>query len=105
MLRFGSSCGTRRARFYDKSTQFVSSAKQFDGGRLGVLSIAPIYASGTPMTGNAKQISEDIDRPTSLSICRAIGERLRQNLRPDDSDLPSGLRNLMDELRRQDRRY
>jgi len=48
--------------------------------------------------------AEEIDRPTSLSICRAIGERLRQNLRPEDSELPSGLRDLVEELRRQERR-
>src|SRR4051812_11798972 len=59
---------------------------------------------GTPMTATANQISEEIDGPTSRSICRAIGERLRQNLRPQDSELPSSLRRLMDELRRQERR-
>ena len=48
------------------------------------------------------QSSEQIDRPTSRSICRAIGERLQQNLRPENSELPSGLRSLMDQLRRQD---
>jgi hypothetical protein len=47
---------------------------------------------------------EELDRPTSLSICRAIGERLRQNLRPEHSELPSGLRNLIEELQRQERR-
>ena len=47
---------------------------------------------------------EEIDRPTSRSICRAIGERLRQNLRLENSELPSGLRDLMEELRRQERR-
>jgi hypothetical protein len=57
-----------------------------------------------PMTGTANEIGEEIDRPTSRSICRAIGERLRQNLRPENSELPSDLRTLMDELRRQDAR-
>jgi hypothetical protein len=47
---------------------------------------------------------EEIDRPTSRSICRAIGERLQQNLRPEDGELPSGLRDLMEELRRKERR-
>ena len=56
-----------------------------------------------PMTG-LDQSSEELDRPTSRSICRAIGERLQQNLRPEDSELPSGLRDLMEALRRQDRR-
>jgi hypothetical protein len=50
------------------------------------------------------QSVEEIDRPTSRSICRAIGERLRQNLRTDDSELPSSLRDLMEEMRRQERR-
>jgi len=68
------------------------------------MSIDSDDANGTPMTGSANQISEEIDRPTSRSICRAIGERLRQNLRPEESELPSGLRNLLDELRRQDGR-
>ncbi len=56
-----------------------------------------------PMTG-INESSEEIDRRTTRSICRAIGERLQQNLRPEDSELPSGLRNLMEELRRQERR-
>jgi hypothetical protein len=47
--------------------------------------------------------SEQIDRPTSRSICRAVGERLQQDLRPENS-VPSHLRDLMDELQRQDRR-
>ena len=46
--------------------------------------------------------SEQIDRKTSRSICDAIGERLRQNLRPDSSRLSSHLQHLMDELRRRD---
>jgi hypothetical protein len=33
--------------------------------------------------------SERIDRKTSRSICDAVGERLRQNLRPEKSELPS----------------
>ena len=43
-----------------------------------------------------------IDRTTSRTICHAVGERLRQNMRPEESHLPAHLRNLMDELRRQD---
>ena len=46
--------------------------------------------------------SEQIDRKTSRSICDAVGERLRQNLRPDSSRLSSHLQHLMDELRRRD---
>ena len=46
--------------------------------------------------------SELIDRKTSRSICDAIGERLQQSLRPDNSRLSSYLEHLMDELRRRD---
>ena len=46
--------------------------------------------------------SEQIDRKTSRSICQAVGERLQQHVRPLESDLPSHLANLMDELRKQD---
>jgi hypothetical protein len=45
---------------------------------------------------------EPIDRKTSRSICDAVGERLRQNLRPEPSRLSSYLDHLMDELRRRD---
>lgn len=44
-----------------------------------------------------------IDRATSASIRHAIGERLRQNMRTDDTSLPSHLQNLLDEMERQDR--
>ena len=46
--------------------------------------------------------SEEIDRKTSRSICDAVGERLQQQLRPLESELPSHLAHLMDELRKQD---
>jgi hypothetical protein len=45
--------------------------------------------------------SEQIDHKTSRSICDAIGERLKQNLRPD-TGLSTHLQHLMDELRRRD---
>ena len=48
--------------------------------------------------------SEQIDRVTSRSIWSAVGERLQQDLRPENSELPSHLRSLMDELRWRDRR-
>jgi hypothetical protein len=54
------------------------------------------------MSDRINQISEQIDRATSRSICRGIGERLQQNLRPENSALPTHLEKLMDELRRQD---
>jgi hypothetical protein len=57
-----------------------------------------------PAMDRINESSEQIDRATSRSICRGVGERLRQDLRPENSELPSHLRHLMDELQRQDRR-
>jgi hypothetical protein len=57
-----------------------------------------------PAMNRINESSEQMDRATSRSICRAVGERLQQDLRPDNSELPSHLRHLMDELQRQDRR-
>jgi hypothetical protein len=56
------------------------------------------------MSNRIDESSERIDRATSRSICRGIGERLLQDLRPENSELPSHLQHLMDELRQQDRR-
>ena len=42
-----------------------------------------------------------IDRATSTSICRAIGERLQQNLGPEAA-VPSSLQRLIDEMHRQE---
>jgi hypothetical protein len=47
---------------------------------------------------------ELIDHKTCRSICDAVGERLQQNLRPIQSELPPHLAELMDELRRRDGR-
>ena len=54
------------------------------------------------MPDRINESSEQIDRATSRSICRGIGERLQQDLRPENSALPSHLEKLMDALRRQD---
>jgi len=54
------------------------------------------------MNSRINDNSEQIDRKTCRSICDAVGERLRQNLRPDSSRLSSHLQHLMDELRRRD---
>lgn len=54
------------------------------------------------MSDRINQSSEQIDRRTSRSICRAVGERLQQDIRPETAELPSNLRYLMDELQRQD---
>ena len=54
------------------------------------------------MNSRITDTGEGIDRKTSRSICDAVGERLRQSLRPEASRLPSHLEHLMDELRRRD---
>ena len=46
---------------------------------------------------------EQMDRVTTRSICHAVGERLRQHMRPETSQLPPSLQALLDELRRQER--
>ena len=43
-----------------------------------------------------------IDGKTSRSICDAVGERLRQSLRPEQLDPSSHLQHLLDELRRRE---
>jgi hypothetical protein len=55
------------------------------------------------MSDRINESSEQIDRATSRTICHAVGERLQRDLRPENSELPSQLRYLMDELQRQDR--
>jgi hypothetical protein len=51
----------------------------------------------SPITNN-----DAIDHNTSQSICDGVGERLRQDLRPEISHLSSHLQHLLDELRRRD---
>ena len=54
------------------------------------------------MNGQSTKTTDTIDGKTSRSICKAVGERLQQSIRPDFSRLPEQLRDLMDALRRQD---
>jgi hypothetical protein len=54
------------------------------------------------MIGIEAANSEQMDYKTSRSICDAVGERLRKDLRPERSDLSPRLRELLNELRRQD---
>jgi hypothetical protein len=54
------------------------------------------------MNADISDSSETIDCNTSRSICDAVGERLQQSLRPEDSHLTPRLQQLMDELRRRD---
>jgi hypothetical protein len=55
------------------------------------------------MNSSITNNSEAIDHNTSQSICDGVGERLRQDLRPETSHLSSHLQHLLDELRRRDR--
>jgi hypothetical protein len=54
------------------------------------------------MNSRMNDDSESIDRKTSRSICDAVGERLRRDLRPETSRLSSHLEHLMAELRKRD---
>ncbi len=54
------------------------------------------------MNGRTTDSSETIDYKTSRSICDAVGERLQQSLRLEDSRLSPHLQRLMEELRRRD---
>jgi hypothetical protein len=54
------------------------------------------------MIGTHADDSEQMDYKTSRSICDAVGERLRQDLRPERSDLSPRLRELLNELRERD---
>ncbi len=42
-----------------------------------------------------------LDSETSTSICKAIGDRLQQNLGPE-APMPSSLQRLIDEMHRQE---
>ena len=55
------------------------------------------------MTAPFSNETEPIDHKTSKSICDAIGERLQQYMRPENSVPSDRLQHLLDELRRRDR--
>lgn len=54
------------------------------------------------MIGNQADSNAQMDYKTTRSICDAVGERLQKDLRPERSDLSPRLRELLNELRRQD---
>ena len=54
------------------------------------------------MFGTEADSSEQMDYKTSRSICDAVGERLQKDMRPERTDLSPRLRDLLNELRRQD---
>ena len=55
------------------------------------------------MNNRITGLYEPIDHKTCRSICDAVGERLRQQLRPETSGLSGTLQHLVEELRRRDR--
>ena len=77
-----------------------------DGLELGLLSELGHLSKASPtepaMIGIQSDNSEQMDYKTSRSICDAVGERLQKDLRPERSDLSPRLRELLNELRRQD---
>ncbi|MET4215862.1 hypothetical protein ACVW1A_006186 [Bradyrhizobium sp. LB1.3] len=54
------------------------------------------------MAGLSANDGEQIDRRTSRAISDAVGERLRQSLRPE-ARLPTHLEQLLNELKQRDR--
>ena len=56
----------------------------------------------TMMNSRINDDSDMMDPATSRSICKAVGERLQRDLRPDAMPPSSHLEQLMDELRRKD---
>jgi hypothetical protein len=79
--------------------------KQFPCLRLGPASSAKNgheAERNEVMNCRITDISEQIDRKTSRSICDAVGERLQTDLRPESLRLSSHLQYLMDELRKRD---
>ena len=54
------------------------------------------------MNGRIDDSGEPINPKTSRSICDAVGEQLKQRLRPEASRLSPHLQHLMDELRVRD---
>jgi hypothetical protein len=56
------------------------------------------------MSNRIDESLEPIDRATSRTICRAVGQRLQEDLRPHNNELPSHLRELVEELQRREPR-
>jgi len=57
---------------------------------------------GPAMNHQENNDFEPIDHKTSRSICDAVGERLQQSMRPEQT-LPPQLLSLIEQLRRSDR--
>jgi hypothetical protein len=63
-----------------------------------------LHSNGAELAMNSRTVDpfDQIDHATCRSICKAIGERLQQNMRADTSTLSPHLRDLMDQLRERD---
>ena len=55
------------------------------------------------MNSRINSDNEQIDRKTLRAVCDEVGERLQQNMRPE-STLPTHLKQLMEELRRREKK-
>jgi hypothetical protein len=60
------------------------------------------YQAEPAMPERDDHTSEQIDSVTSVTICKAIGERLRKNFVLEPSRLPPRLQDLLEQLRAQD---
>jgi hypothetical protein len=81
----------------------AKSRKQFDATGLGLMSLHWNEREAEPDMPNRDTDTTDryqpIDGATSATICKAIGDRLRQSLVPELSSLPPHLEHLLDRLR------
>lgn len=76
--------------------------KQFAVSRLDFISLNSGKSLELLMSDQVTRSSLDIDAAASRLICEAIGERLRSDAGPEDSDLPPRLQLLLGEMRQQD---
>jgi hypothetical protein len=68
------------------------------------LTLHEILKSATQELAMNSRINSDyeqIDRKTLRAVCEGVGERLQQYMRPE-TELPTHLEKLMEELRRRD---
>lgn len=77
-----------------------AEGKQFPRGRVFTVYVTDRWTYA--MTGHDTPQYEEIDRKTSRSICEAVGERLRQSLRPEVVRPSPRLERLIEELRRRE---
>ena len=76
------------------------SRKLFAAPRLGLVSCHAETESG--MSDRIAESTHRIDPETSKAVAKAIGDRLRTDVQPEESKLPFRLQLLLDQLRAQD---